>query len=362
MPLTQPTCTASQRSIAILSDDELQNLPAQRWIVKGIVPETGVGAIYGASGTYKSFLALDMLAHVGNGVAWFGNRVRLAHALYLPFEGQGGIPKRVAAWRQIKSQQSGHLVSARVGFVMDRLNLRDQTDRDRLVASLRERGWAGGLICIDTLAQAGQGIEENSSAMGEMIGIFEELKLRLNCAVLIIHHAGKDLGRGMRGWSGLHAAMDFVIEVEPRGKGAVNSKFVLTKVKDGQDGRAFEFSTTPVDLGVDEDGDRITSLTVSPPVQIDIGGLMGDEQEDSARQEARDAEDDEFVWRWIKEQVEAGGYPTGRSLEGQREQMRRLRTLTQKQLRDSINRLKAASRVVESEEKAPSGNKWLEAK
>ena len=95
---------------------------------------------------------------------------------------------------------------------MDPMNLRESSDRERLVATLTEIGWAGGVLCIDTLAHASNGIDENSSAMGEMLAIFRELQHRLGGVILVIHHSGKDQARGMRGWSGLHAAMDFVIE------------------------------------------------------------------------------------------------------------------------------------------------------
>ena len=90
-------------------------------------------------------------------------------------------------------------------YITDRMNLRQQADRDKLVQTLTECGWAGGVLCIDTLAHAANGIDENSSEMGEMIAIFRELQHRLGGVILIIHHSGKSQERGMRGWSGLRA-------------------------------------------------------------------------------------------------------------------------------------------------------------
>lgn len=345
----------STHHFRLLSDADLQNLPRQRWLVKRVIPEGGVGTMFGQSGTFKSFLALDLMAHVANGWQWFGHRVKAAPAVYVPFEGRGGIPKRVKAWKLARDRQ--HDVPMNMQFITDPMNLRNQADRDKLVRTLVDHGWAGGLLCIDTLAQAGVGIDENSSeGMGEMIAIFQELQHRLGGTVLVVHHSGKVESAGMRGWSGLRAALDFSIKCQKEeGKGAskFNAQFVLDKVKDDEDGKTFGFSMLRVHLGHDEDGEEETSMTVIPRIAT---------QEVRPSDAERDAEDDKFVWEWVKREVAAGEYPTGRSLEGQRElQMKQTRDLTQKRLRDAIHRLRASSMLVDDDQKSPSGNTWMRA-
>jgi hypothetical protein len=174
--------------------------------------------------------------------------------------------------------------------------------------------------------------------------------------VLVVHHSGKVESAGMRGWSGLRGALDFAIKCwRDDDWDKSDAQFVLDKVKDGEDGRAFNFSMFRVHIGMDEEGDEISSLTVIPP--------STERAATSAKADAtRDGEDDEFVWQWVKREVEAGEYPTGRSLEGQREeQMKQHRPLTQKRLRDAVHRLRAASRLVDADDKAPSGNVWIRA-
>lgn len=356
---------ANSRHYRLLCDGELDQLPPLRWLVKRIIPDSGVGAIYGDSGTFKSFLVLDLLAHISNGREWFGQRVKAAPAIYVPFEGQGGVPNRVKAWRLAQAMQRDPAmlltltppddILSHIAVIMDPINLREQADRDTLVATLTEKGWAGGVLCIDTLAHASAGLDENSSAMGEMLSIFRELQLRLGGVILAVHHSGKDQSRGMRGWSGLHAAMDFVIECQhDKNAGHRQAQFVLTKVKDGETGGSFPFIMQPVQLGFDDDGDPMTSLIVCPKqtVEIDPAFAVGDAE--------RDQSDDEFVWRWVKRSRERGEFPSGRSLEGQREeQMSQEHRMTQKRLRDAIHRLRAASRLVDAEDKAPSGNVYM---
>lgn len=348
------------RLFHLLSDRDLEAAASYPWWVKGIVPQSGIGVLFGQSGTYKSFLVFDMLAAVATGREWFGRKTTCAPTVYVPFEGQGGLPKRIKAWRLAQAGRRNPAalamleppadVTTNMRFITDPINLRVQGDRDKLVATLIENGWAGGVLCIDTLAQAGPGIDENTSqGMGEMIAIFQELQRRLGGTVLVVHHSGKTEKAGMRGWSGLRGALDFAIqcwrddEWDPR-----DAQFVIDKSKDGADQQRFDFTTQVIVVGVDEDGDGITSLVVEPrdPPEMDP-----DEAQVAA-------DDDAFVDGWIRREVLAGRFPTGRSLEGQRKMMKKERLLSQSQLRDAVARLKAANRLAETAGGA-GGSKWL---
>ena len=258
-----------KRRLALLIDEDLLALPPQSWLVKGIVPEIGIGSIFGQSGTYKSFLALDLLAHIANGTEmWFGKRVTKAPCVYVPFEGRGGIPNRVKAWRNAHVGKS-----TEIRFFMEPINLRRQEDRDRLVESLIHNERSGGVLCIDTLAAAGGSFEENSSKdMGEMIAILNELQQRLGGVILIVHHSGKIAERGLRGHSSLGAALDFAIECI---HGVSGPSFRIDKQKDGESGLEFPFSTQQQVLG-QADGDEVSSLSVFARVQIPATDLEVD--------------------------------------------------------------------------------------
>jgi hypothetical protein len=348
-----PSASSRTGHFKVLSDSDLACFPVQRWIVKGIIPAEGIGAIYGPPGSGKSFLSLDLLAHVANGERWFGRRVCAVPVVYVPFEGQAGIPKRIRAWKTLISRQANREVDSGIRFIFEGMNLRQRADRDKLVNTLLAEGLTGGVLCIDTLAQSGPGIDENSSeGMGEMIAIFNELRSRLGGVVLVVHHTGKDSERGLRGWSGLAAAMDFSIECQ-LGKGKFDRKFVLAKVKDDEAGRAFEYTLLKVHLGFDVDGDELSSLAIIPPSLNESGGDHGDSLVE------RDIEDDSFIWNWVKKEVEAGNHPSGQSVWSQRAEMDR--KLTQIRTRAAIHRLMAEGRLVYDEEKSPSGNRWIRA-
>lgn len=50
----------------LLTPDELDTLPPVRWLVRGVLPTEGIGAIFGPSMSGKSFLVIDLLASVAS--------------------------------------------------------------------------------------------------------------------------------------------------------------------------------------------------------------------------------------------------------------------------------------------------------
>lgn len=353
-----------QGDLTLLTDHSLPSLDSYQWRVKSVIPETGFGAVYGDSGTFKSFVALDLLAAIANGLPyWFGRRVAQAPCVYVPFEGRGGIPKRVEAWRLAMAMRhtppdclADFSYTTGIHFIMEPLNLRNDEDRKKLVNTLKVAGLTGCVLCIDTLAQAGGGIDENSSeGMGEMIRIFRELHDQLGGVVLVVHHSGKQASAGLRGHSSLRAALDFAIECyKPEGdKYAATMR--LDKVKDDEDGKEFPFRMQRVTLGVDDDGDHITSLVVEQPNE----NMPEVTKPKSPSEAEQDIDDDWFVYGWVQREVQLGNFPSTRSLCSQLAAMKQERTMTQKRVRDAIDRLKASSLLKDDPCKSPSGNKWL---
>jgi hypothetical protein len=80
--------------------------------------------------------------------------------------------------------------------------------------------------------------------------------------VLLVHHAGKEAGRGPRGHSSQLAALDAAIEVVRVETG--ERRWRIDKTKDAVDGAEHPFSLRVIELECDEDGDPITSCVVVP--------------------------------------------------------------------------------------------------
>ena len=243
---------ATPTPYTFLTTDELKNLPTTKWRVKGLFPEHGLGSIYGPSGSGKSFLALELMAAISSGNAFYGHKTTPCPVVYVALEGTGGIAKRVEAY------ETHHKIKLPSTFriVTDMLSL-FSSEASVFAEAVIEAGLNEGVIVIDTLAQSAPGSDENSSAhMGMIISNAQLLQRMTNGLVVLIHHTGKDASRGARGHSSLYAALDAALEVK-RTRGGL--EWLSAKVKDGASGNATSFRLERVVLGQDEDGDEISS-------------------------------------------------------------------------------------------------------
>ena len=73
---------------------------AGNWLIKGLIPKTGLGAIYGPSGDGKTFVALDLAMAIARGVPWRGRKAERAAVLYLSPDGGEMVQNRIVAYCQ----------------------------------------------------------------------------------------------------------------------------------------------------------------------------------------------------------------------------------------------------------------------
>jgi putative DNA primase/helicase len=242
----------------VLSAAEVMNTPPLHWLVRGVLPATGLACMYGASGSGKSFLALDLCAAIAAGEGWFGCRVTAAPVVYVALEGEAGFSQRVKAWRLHHERD----IPEGLRFIMQSFDLRHAGDVADIAAAIKASDCAGGVLVIDTLNRAASGADENASRdMGELIDACKRLHGELGGLVLLVHHSGKDVTKGLRGHSSLHAALDAAIEVTRNGK---HHEWTQAKAKDGSDGAAHTFALKVVEVGQHDDGESVTSCVVVP--------------------------------------------------------------------------------------------------
>ena len=239
----------------LLTPAELATLPPIEWRIRGVLPKTGIAALFGPSGSGKSFLALDMLAAMAHGRDWFGCRVTPCPVLYAALEGEAGISQRIQA-----HQKKNGPLPAGFRFLLQSLDIRKPADRADLVTAARAAGYSSGVLVIDTLNRAAPGADENdSAAMGEIIAATKAIQGELGGLVLLVHHTGKDQTKGLRGHSSLHAALDAAIVVTRDGE---RREWATAKSKDGADDQGNPFRLDVVEIGIDDEGEPITSCIV----------------------------------------------------------------------------------------------------
>ena len=236
--------------------DTIKDEPV-RWIIENVLPERGFAALYGPPGSYKSFIALDIAEAVATGRQWMGNQVTNPGAvLYIAGEGHGGIGARIKACKINHQTQDG----AEIYVIRYQLNLRSSADDFNLlmqsIDDLIERtGIELRLVQIDTLARAfGGGNENDSQDMGAFIHNAGRLQRKLDCALMVLHHSGKDATKGLRGHSSLLGAVDTQLELQKLVtddlKEGVAGQGILTisKQKDGQDNLKFGFEMVQINI------------------------------------------------------------------------------------------------------------------
>lgn len=253
---------AEPTTFDITDADSLIQLPPPEWLMKGIIPKYGIGAIVGPSASGKTFLALDIAGSVALGLPWFGYKVpKAAGVAYVVGEGVFGFAMRVRAFVKSKRKRLHNFHIVKGG-----INIRNPSQVSDIAAKLNLRAAKHGpigLIIIDTLnATMGGGEENSSKELGEYFVGMRQLARECNACVLVIHHTGKDETKGFRGHSMGYAALDAEITVV-RNKETNERSWRTSKVRDGMDENSAMFKLNVIDVGKDNDGDPVTSCFVT---------------------------------------------------------------------------------------------------
>jgi hypothetical protein len=231
------------------------------WLIEGLIPARGFMSLYGQPGSFKSFVALYLASAVATGTPVFERPITgSGPVVYICAEGVAGLWSRQTALTQTYPEFAG----ARVLFFQTGMDLRSSDADAKLLINdiqtmLGEESPA--LIIADTLNRVFGGGNENSSEdMSSLIKNVTIIQQAFECTMLLVHHSGKDVTRGLRGHSSLQGAVDTILECERIGsddKRYVN--ILLAKQKDGIDHITIQAKLTLVDLGEDR-----SSLVVEP--------------------------------------------------------------------------------------------------
>ncbi|MFE9065038.1 AAA family ATPase [Streptomyces violaceusniger] len=244
----------------LLDSAALDNLEPLEPVVADVLYKDTLARVYGASGTFKSFMTLDFAGCVGSGIPWHGQEVTQGPVIYLVAEGIKGIRKRVRAWEQHHGQKmTGVYFLPRPVQAMD-------PEWGVLVELCRRRKPA--LVVIDTQARVTVGVEENSNTeMGRVVDRMEQLRAASEACVLLVHHTGHDSDRG-RGATAVKGALQTELGVERKGKGLLDTQITLKtgKQKDDEELGDIVFGLHQIILDGEckEDGTPMTSVVLVP--------------------------------------------------------------------------------------------------
>lgn len=230
------------------------------WLVKDLVPENSMGMLFGASGTFKSFLCIDLCMHLVHGLEWADRRSKMGAAIYIAAEGGAGISRRIDAWH--KKTGCNLPENFWVCTVPVLLNDEDQ------IAILRSKIAAApekpSLIIIDTLSQTFSGEENSSSDISNYLRLINtEIRAAFETTVIVVHHTGHSVADRPRGSSAMVANLDFVLGAFRPDPEAMVAKLGVHKMKDADKVDDLYFNLDRLPLGRDKYGDELSSLVAS---------------------------------------------------------------------------------------------------
>lgn len=227
------------------------------WIIKAVLPKGELVVLFGESGSGKSFVALDLCMSIARGEPWREHRTKQGRVVYIAAEGGGGFRKRLKAYATHCEIDLTGVPFEVIHGAPNFLQRADAVDVARAIA----KGGSVSVVVVDTFAQVTPGANENASEdMGLALAHCRGIHRATGATVMLVHHAGKDATKGARGWSGLRAAADTEIEVV---RGPAGRAIRITKQKDGDDLSTWGFELKVIPLGLDDDGDVITSCVAA---------------------------------------------------------------------------------------------------
>ena len=238
------------------------------YMVKGWLGRSQMSVVYGPSNVGKSFFCLDVAFCIAADIEWQGAKVRGGPVLYLATEGGNAFHNRVVALRD-EYKKTGVRLAVRPSPID---LLRPEADLARLIELCQsieaEVGAPLSMIVVDTLSRAMAGGDENGPTdMTAFIANLDALRNATGAHIMIVHHSGKDTAKGARGHSSLRAATDTQVELEVDGKIRTAT---ATKQRDLEPQEPIVFQLKVHELGRDEDGDAVTTCTITEANEDDI--------------------------------------------------------------------------------------------
>jgi hypothetical protein len=204
-------------------------------LVRGFLGLGFLTLVYGGWGAGKSFFVIDLACCIAFGDPWRGRKVEPGAVVYLAGEAPTSIENRIRAWLLRRGKLTAGAPEPPIGIIgtaPDFLN--GDADMAEMVEAMEAFRDSAALpirlIAIDTLHACAPGSKEDAGDTGVVLARIRPLMERFNCAIVVVHHAGKDAARGARGSNSIEAAADVIVEVTEDGQARTP---IVRKMRDG---------------------------------------------------------------------------------------------------------------------------------
>lgn len=227
-----PNNTKSVGGIELLTIEDLKIRKKFKWLVKNLIPESGMICMYGMPGCGKTFIGLDIGCHIAHGIPWNDMKVTEGIVYYFVAEGITGIYNRIKTWHEYHKKDIGNVKFLIIEMNKHCIHNRKFSDNFIELARKQKKKYKckNKLIIVDTLSHALNGLQENNSTeVSLLLKEMSYINSELNTSTMLIHHSNKDASQ-IRGSSAILAAVDTCISVKRSGSEVY---FDIVKQKDG---------------------------------------------------------------------------------------------------------------------------------
>jgi hypothetical protein len=226
------------------------NLDAAPELIAGWLGQGELAAMIGAPSAGKTAIAAGMAVATATGAPWMGCAIERGATLFLELEGVRGLASRIRA----AAIHAGisienlpiHVIGEGFSFALDA----DRRELLEAIKSLQESlADPLHLICVDTVARAAAGLDENSASdMAVIVRFCDVLREATGAAVLLLHHTGLGAADRARGSSALRGALDAEILVT-RDTATGIGTIVANKMRERDLPRPLTFRIESADIG-----------------------------------------------------------------------------------------------------------------
>jgi hypothetical protein len=245
-----------------------------RCLIPGLVPARGLTVIYGATGSAKSFFAIHVGLCVAAGLRWSDTTIERGTVAYLASEDRGGIEARAVA--------AAHGLGLRVEDlpfeILTAPCIHGNEWPNEIVEVLdglgRRYERPTRLAILDTISAAfGDRDQDNAGPMSGAAQKLLEVSSLAQCAMMALHHTGKDVGRGHRGSQVIKDRSDQFSQIKPIGGGRFT--VAVEKARNAAPSTNVHFRLAPYELKV---GGRIATTMIVTDLTVSGHGEQVDPQ------------------------------------------------------------------------------------
>jgi hypothetical protein len=267
LPGTKPTPepgtkTPPSKVMPLTFFDDVENFASKIWLIKDAIAKGETSEWIAPPGKLKSALMTDLSIHIASGRDWRGYRSKeTCGVVYFALERADLVKRRLTAHR--KRDEVKGLPIAVAGGVID---LMHPATVDLIVSTIRAAeakfDCSVGFVVFDTLAKgiaAGGGDENQAKDLGRALANLRRVQDQTGAHIAIVSHTGKDEKKGARGSNSQVGDVDVLVQIS----GDSVKVATITKANDQEEGVLTKFKGEIAVLGVDDDGDDITTMIIS---------------------------------------------------------------------------------------------------